>query len=153
MERFGRVDLKDTQLARRFLNKALNRAIGGFMVLHQIQQWLQAAFAQPAFHTLEPLRGVIHLRRHRSNHHQRFRPLLHSLTHRNGIADPTIQVIDPLQRYATTIEPWDRAGRPDQIKPVLRIGREIVRRVVITPTGAHVKRFPGFEQARGGIHL
>src|SRR5699024_10358412 len=92
MQWLRRINVEYPQFARWFLNKLLNVTIAGFMMLHQIGQRLQATVAQRAFHALEPLRRVVHLRRHGADDDQRLSALPRRLFHRNRITDPASQV-------------------------------------------------------------
>ena len=122
------------------------------MMLHQIQKRLQATFTQPALHTFEPLRGVVHLRRHSANHYQRFCPLLRCLLHRYGITNSSIQIVHAVQYNPCAVEPGNRAGGSNEVEPVLPVRRKIAGRVIIAPTGAHIKCFPCGKQALGVVH-
>ncbi len=61
MQWLRRINFEYPQLARWFLNKMLNLTIDGFMMMHKIDQRLQATVTQPAFHAFEPLWRVVHL--------------------------------------------------------------------------------------------
>lgn len=74
------------------------------MLLRDIHQRLQAAVAQPAFHPLKPLWGVIHLRRHRADHHNGFCPAPRRLLYRHRVADTAVKIAYPLQQGAGAVE-------------------------------------------------
>ncbi len=117
------------------------------MLLRDIHQRLQAAVAQPAFHPLKPLWGVIHLRRHRADHHNGFCPAPRRLLYRHRVADTTVKIAYPLQQRAGAVESRDRAGCADDIQPVLFLRRKVTRRIVIATAGAHPELFAGIEQS------
>ncbi|MNP39564.1 hypothetical protein D3C76_1331460 [compost metagenome] len=152
VEGFRRVDFKDFQLARRLFDKALHCAVAGFMQIGDIHQRLQAAVSQPFFHPLKPLWGVIHLRRHGTDHNNSLRPAPRGFLNGYRIADPAIQIVDSIKGRGGSVETRDRAGGAKDIQPVLFLRREVARRVVIAPAGAHPELFSAIEQARRGVH-
>ena len=104
-QRLRREDLEDAQLARRFLNKALDAVIALLMMLQDAHHLLQAAVAQPVLHALHPLRGVVHLRRHGADHHDGVGAAAVGLFNRDRIADAAVLIADAVQLHALTVKP------------------------------------------------
>ena len=60
-------------------------------MMHQIDQRLQTTLSQPALHPLEPLRGIKHLRRDGTDHHDGLGAAAGRLLHRDRIADAAVR--------------------------------------------------------------
>ena len=122
------------------------------MLLRDVHQRLQAAVTQPALHPLKPLRCIVHLRRHGTDHHDRFRTATGGFLHRYRVTDPAVQIADAVQQGAGTIKTGNGAGGADDVQPVLLLRREIARGIVIPPTGAHPKLFSAIKQTGRRVH-
>ncbi|CAH0228172.1 hypothetical protein SRABI106_02119 [Rahnella aquatilis] len=103
-QRFWREDFENTHIVRRILNKLLNAVITFFVVLHHAHQLLQAAFTQPLFHALHPLRRIEHRRRHGTDDHNGIRATAVRFFNRDRVTDASVLIADTIQIHPHAVK-------------------------------------------------